>query len=594
MNVTTIESGSTPREELTNEDMDTIRKLSTFMSTVLDTDQNTLTVQLQNNQVQQSSLDQCLQHGFKMLLVGASDLLHVLFALKSLLQFGAKFNSSNFFKNWMTPYHIICQCPDDQHEILELMIKADGGELLDAIDYEAKTPLLFAVARGNLKCVKCLIRNRADINYVRNPPRTENKPIMLSPLMAAITLFHRQSDTLSISWEIFNFLLESGADVNKPDCFKRTPLMHAADMRAFKCIEKLVQNGARVDTADRRGLIIFNDTALAPNLETFKCLFNSVVDKNATDQKGRSILYFVVCSGSVEAVRYILSHGVTMTNNIPTQYDKPVKIESHYDPFITAIEKNNLDVVKILEENGCQMAKSLYALRTAVRYENTNMVQHLLLKYKYPLNQEYVSYKCFGSYVYMTVLAEAASRSAAVVTLLLDHGADPNKKSGKKQYVTPLHRAINECQVSTVACLIRSGADINCKSFNRYNRNLLPFEASVLINNSFHPAEMLLISGCSCGSYSLNIEQGILSSTQYSELVNLLKKWNVQNNSVMSLQQMCRTAILKQLSPAANKKVDELPLPVTIIKFLGIPELDDILDNYKRGIQDSLAYYCRT
>ena len=355
--------------------------------------------------------------------------------------------------------------------------------------------------------------------------------------------------------------------------------MYAAGIRAFDCIEKLVQNGARVDDPDRRDLIVFYRTAFAPSLEAFKCLFESVIDKNATDRKGRSILYFVVCSDNVEAVRYILSHGVTMTNNIPTQYDKPDKYELHYDPFIAAIERSNMDFVKILEENGCQMGKSLYALRSAVRYEKVDVVQHLLHKYKYPLNQEYI-HNVFGvkNYYYTTVLADAYG-STVVTTMLMDYGADPNKKNSKKQYVSPLHRAISEGQVSTVAYLIRNGADINCRSFDRSHRKSLPFEASVLDNYSFHAAEMLLISGCSCGSYSLNIDQEIWSSTQYSQFANLLKKWNVQNNNIRSLQLMCRTVILKQLSPAANKKIEDIPLPVRIIKFLGIPELDDILDN---------------
>ena len=583
MNVSTIESCRTPREELTDEDMDTIRKLSTFMSTVLDTDQNALTLQLENNQVPQSSLDQCLTHGFQMVPRETSDILHVLSALKLLLQYGAKWDRSVLFEDQMTPYHIICQCPDDQHEMLELMIKADDGELLDAKDSEGITPLLFAVARGNLNCVKSLIRYGVDINYVRDTStcNTIDFPEMLTPLITAIELFEGSSHTSSICRNMFDFLLKNGADVSTPDCDQRTPLMYAANIRAWECINKLVQNGARLDHPDRRDFFVFDDMALAPSLEAFKCLFNALVDKNATDRVGRSILYYVVDAGNVAAVRYILNHGVTMTKDIPTQYDMEKEHELHYDPFILAIEKNNMDVIKILEENGCQMGKSLYALRYAVYAKDTNLVQYLLFKYKYPLNQEYVFDNWYGVTTYITVLAEAACRSKAVATMLQEQGADPNKKSSKTQYVSPLHDAISKCDESTVSYLIRSGADINCRSFSGTYRNVLPFEAALLGNNSFHAAEMLLISGCSCGSYSLNIDQEVWSNTHYTELANLLKKWNVQDNNVTSLQQMCRTVILKQLSPAANKKIDELPLPVMIIKFLGIPELDDIVDNFK-------------
>ena len=574
MIVTTIESCREPRKELRNGDVDTTRKLSTFM---------TLTVQLQNNQVLQRSLNQCLLYGFQMM--QRKTYYFSRKALKLLLQFGAKWDRSALFEDQMTPYHIICQCPDDQHEILELMIKADDGELLDAKDFKGTTPLLFAVAKSNFKCVKSLINHGADINYVREHSPSSYGYIYteFTPLITAINLFDQPRRTSSMRMDIFNFLLESGADVSKPDCNKRTPLMHAAWIHAFECIEKLVQNGARVDEPDQRDLVVFGDAALAPSLDSFKCLFDSVVDKNVTNQHGMSILYFVVKTTNVDvaAVRYILSHGVTMTNDMSTQcYDKPCRWLELYDPFIYVICKKRMDIVKILDENGCQMAKSLYALSFAVRMKNKYALQYLLSKYKYPLNQEYR----LDSDTYITVLAEACG-STDVVKMLLDHGADPNKKSSKKQYVSPLHTAIIKHDVSTVACLIRSGADINYRSFDSIHGNLLPFEASALYNYRFYAAKMLISSGCSCGTYSLTIDEKIRRSRRFKNLARQLNNWNFTENNVRSLYELCRTVILKQLSPTASKKIGQLPLPKSIIKFIGIPELDDILDNQARRIR---------
>ena len=582
MNVTTNESCRERREDLANEDMDIIEKLSTFMASVLDTDQRTLAVQLQNNQVQQSSLGQCLLHGFQMVQRKTSDLSHVLSALKLLLQFGAKWDRSALLEDQMTPYHIICQCPDDQHEILELIIKADDGELLDAKDFKGTTPLLFAVVRNNFKCVKSLIKHGADINYVREHSPSSYGYIYteFTPLITAINLFDQPRRTSSMRMDIFNFLLESGADVSKPDCNKRTPLMHAAWIHAFECIEKLVQNGARVDEPDQRDLVVFGDAALAPSLDSFKCLFDSVVDKNATNQDGVSILHFVVSTGNIAAVRYILSHGAMMIKNMPTQYDQPHYWLSLSDPLRNAITHNRMDIVKLLDENNCEMTKSLYTLRSAVHVKNKYALHYLLSKYKYPLNQEYR----FDSDTYITVLAEACG-STDVVKMLLDHGADPNKKSSKKQYVSPLHTAIIKYDVSTVACLIRSGADINYRSFDSIHGNLLPFEASALYNYRFYAAEMLISSGCSCGTYSLTIDEKIRRSTRFRNLARQLNNWNFTENNVRSLYELCRTVILKQLSPAASKKIGQLPLPKSIIKFIGIPELDDILDNQARRIR---------
>ena len=473
-------------------------------------------------------------------------------------------------------------------------MKADDGKLLDAKDSKRITPLLFAIARSNLKCVKSLIRHGADINYVRDHPECRFSiccnPEMQTPLITAIGLFRYHYRASSIWKDMFDFLLESGVDIRKPDCDQCTPLLHAANLNAFECIEKLVQNGARVDQPDQKDLPVFYGASLAPSLEAFKCLFHSVVDKNATGTNGCGILYYVAVAGNAAAVRYILSNGLTITNDILTQYDDPGHFQSltHVDPLIGAIESNKMDVVMILEDNGCQIAKSLYALRSAVRMENMSLLQYLLLKYKYPLNQEYAIHGCSGNNNYITVLTEA--RSSAVVTILLNHGADPNKKSSKTQYVSPLHRAIKVQKMSTVACLIRSGADINCRSFESNLGNLLPFEVSIFCSSNIYAAKMLLFSGCSCGMFSLKIDQKISSRREFSKFANLLKKWNVQDNSVRSLYQMSRTVILRQLSPAANKKILLLPLPVSILKFLGIPELDDILENYETWEKLCSAY----
>ena len=88
---------------------------------------------------------------------------------------------------------------------------------------------------GNHRCVKSLIRNGADINQVAECPDYEFKLTQyLTPLIDAIVKF-------AINRDIFDFLLESGVDVNLPDCGKRTPLMHAAYAGSVECVEKLLQ-----------------------------------------------------------------------------------------------------------------------------------------------------------------------------------------------------------------------------------------------------------------------------------------------------------------------------------------------------------------
>ena len=65
------------------------------------------------------------------------------------------------------------------------------------------------------------------------------------------------------------------------------------------------------------------------------------------------------------------------------------------------------------------------------------------------------------------------------------------------------------------------------------------------------------------------------------ELKTIMKEWNVYMNNVLPLQQKCRIVILNHLSPQADNKITRLSLPPLLIKYLSIPELDDIIELYK-------------
>ena len=69
--------------------------------------------------------------------------------------------------------------------------------------------------------------------------------------------------------------------------------------------------------------------------------------------------------------------------------------------------------------------------------------------------------------------------------------------------VNALMTAIIFGNLKVIAQYIRSGVDINLRSYDGIDKNVLPFEATVL-RGHHNVAKMLLISGCSCGVFSLN------------------------------------------------------------------------------------------
>ena len=242
-------------------------------------------------------------------------------------------------------------------------------------------------------------------------------------------------------------------------------------------------------------------------------------------------------------------------------------------------------MVKLLEDYGSKGCDLFTALRFAVIYNSVEVASYLLNKYKYPLNVEYMEELDQSEPLYYTLLTEPKDRfSSQMIKLLLDNGADPAKQMCSETSVNAIMTAIGCGNVEVIAQYIRSGVDVNLRSYDDLYKNVLPFEASVL-RGHHDIAKMFLISGCSCGVFSFQGNHKFKNNLK-PEVVKLMKDWKVQENNVTPLQQRCRSVILNHLSPRADKKIGKLPLPRWIIKFLYISEIDDMVDAFNKVYKD--------
>ena len=544
----------------------------------------------------------CLEYGIHLVTEQIQQMSDVAPTLTMLLQHGAKWRCDDLLApGTSTPYHVICRATGDHHELLQLMIKELGGRLVDAKNDHEHTALMYAVYSANIKCVETLIANGADANkfadtcefqYINTV--TDMDTNVTSPLIDSIKLLHHNSSCSSnIMMEIFDVLVDSVADVNKP-ChrYQRTPIMYAAEVGNVKCVEKLIHKGAALYTADDAGYTVWSIAARAGNVDVLKCLIEDHgIDKNSIDQHGFSVLCWAVRSGNIKAVRYLLNHGITITTYIlqeraETCDDCQQNLACHFinrtqlkaDPYMEAISQNMPGVVKLLEEHGCQLYKSDEALSYAVDMKSVDVVEYLLYNHTYSLNYEYTANYHWGRrHLHQTLLMSACQRnSVKMIELLLEHGADPNKTRCSGKCPSAINVAINGGHVEIIARLIRGGVDVNTRSLLRFNGVVLPFEAAVRCGY-IGEAEMLIVYGCSRGVHSLNSKHKLKNNIN-PDLQELLKEWEVDKNNVLPLKQRCRMVILNHLSPQADKKIDKLPLPPILIKYLSVPELDDIRD----------------
>ena len=554
-----------------------------------------------NNDVHRSDLDRSLLYGLQIVQHKVKELSHVEPVLTLLLQSGATWNSDVLLDKHKTPYHVICESPGDHHELLALMINSSERAIItDEQDISKFTAALYAVRHANIHCLNCLISNGADLNLGGTRFHlfaSDIPPQQLCPITEAIWKlgYYYKHTSPNVHTHIFDLLLDSGVEVNKcSSACNTSPIIIAVCLRNIYCIKELINKGARLDMCGPFPGYVWSWIARLGEVELLDSMFNNGIDIDIRDKDGLCILDHVVASDSIEAVRYLLDNGVAIPNHSPAasliQFEQSkenilmLQCDNKWnlqDSCLIAIQNSKLEMIMLLDEHGRQRCKSFHALRNAVLLGRTEVVRYLLYKYTYALNVAYI--QCNTQYCLddrRTLFTELnltflpRSIVAEITKLLLDHGADPAKPMCLETGFNALMIAIARGHVDVIVQYIRSGIDINVKSYDYSCGVVLPFEVSVL--HSFHNvAEILLMSGCSCGMFSLENSNPFQKDITPG-LQKLMLDWKVLENNVTPLKQRCRSVILNHLSPRADMKVENLQLPTLLIKFLNFHELNDI------------------
>ena len=572
-------SSSTQQDEQTTGD--SINTAALLEACILDADHDALQEHLENNHMEQSMLDRCLMLGLQIVQMKEQQMRRIAPVLQLLWQFGAKWNPDSLLEHQMTPYHLICLSTGDHHELIAFLIQSSERTLLHVMDDYGFTALMYAVKNANINCLRSLIAHGAEVKL----DNSDVQPISL----AIEELQDHSKHSLMVMIEIFDLLLDNGADVNIAG-------PHAMSLDRVECIKKLIMKRANLEYWN--GYLL--QMAARYGVNMLKCLFERGFDQNSRDRNGRSLLWWVTTTGTVDAIRYLLDQGVPMPTYVFKTCQEHCKhcgvdmleLEDYEqyteNPCLEAIIMDKLDIVQLFEECGCKNYKHFIAFRLAVLYDSVTVLDYLHRKYKHSLNINYNT-ACARRTdpKHKTLLIEACRReSIKIVEYVLVHGADPNKVD-TGICSSALFAAMQCHQIENIALLICNGVDISFRSNDSRYGDVLPFEALVLREHRhryvgyIYVVEMFLVSGCSCGVFSLDADHKFKDTITF-EFKNMMMKWKVHENNVKPLKQQCRRMILKHLSPRASKMIEKLPLPQCLIKYLSIPELDEIVNRYRR------------
>ena len=344
-------------------------------------------------------------------------------------------------------------------------------------EYENQTPLQTAIKNQNLKIIKALLKNGADPNYSFNSEETVpaidqaleigNSAIIRMLLKHGAKPVTKLLDTLDKkclfeavkNQDVIGVqdILKSKVDLNIRNRRGFTPLHVAVDLGYFNIVKILVKNGANLDTID------YNDERTPIYTAVFngyygicKYLLENGANVNPYDAHFCGPLLCAVILCRVDLVKLLLSYGALVNAYYLFNED------DHETPLQMAIKYQNLEIIKLLLENGANPNhssefKDRYpAIDQALETGNAEIIK-MLLK----------SGADGATFFERAIESEDGDDIVENFEMLLKNDVEANVKHIQLG-VTPLHSAIDldDINIELVNLLIRFGADVNAKDFD--------------------------------------------------------------------------------------------------------------------------------
>ncbi|KAI3321005.1 ankyrin repeat-containing domain protein [Xylariaceae sp. AK1471] len=229
----------------------------------------------------------------------------------------------------------------------------------------------------NFQIVNFLVHNGADVNAQTKYGHT------------ALDLAIEHQDL-----QLIKFLVDNGADVNNAQTFYATALHRAAMVQDFEMIKLLVDNGADVNAQTEHGTAL-QEAVKRPDLEIVKFLIDNGADVNAQTERDTTLQRAIACH-HFQITTFLVEHGADV-NGQSRLYGTALQ---------EAVNGQDLEIVKFLVDNGADVGLKGRFQRTALHYA---------AEYESPI-------------------------TIATVKLLLDKNACPNARDGADK--TPFDVAI--------------------------------------------------------------------------------------------------------------------------------------------------------
>jgi ankyrin repeat protein len=206
----------------------------------------------------------------------------------------------------------------------------------------ASLSLNHAIFDGDTESVRNIITQNKDLVNVRFSDS-------FTPLQIAVQENKR---------EIFEILLEAGANVNEKNKYGLTSLMMAAWKGHKRIAEMLIANGANVNIKDNNGWTALMLAASRKHPKIAELLIMKGADIEARNNHGATALYLAAYKGDREIASLLMEKGSTVDT----------KTYTGFTPLMAAAFNGHGEIVKLLVEKGAEINAKNKHLRTPLYF----------------------------------------------------------------------------------------------------------------------------------------------------------------------------------------------------------------------------------
>lgn len=251
---------------------------------------------------------------------------------------------------------------------------------------------------------------------------------------------------------LLDLLFRKGADPNSVDSHGRTPLHFAAEQNKFKLADKLIFRGSKVNADDEQNRTPLHLAAQSDSEEIAKILLENGAALDRKDERGKSPLALAAQNKHWRTSLLLLESGADpMTEDEFGQVPIKWLAKKCYEEIDDKGPNANCLKVRSLRNSTLHIAAAKGNERVA-EFLLENVANPSVL-FKFDNN---MSASCTA------LCAAVTNNHTDLLTLLLDHGADPNIPDANGW--TPLHLAIWKNHPDMARALVSHGADTSART----------------------------------------------------------------------------------------------------------------------------------